>query len=768
MSLLIDALQAAENMRVAKESQNERIKNPSDESSLDVEVGDVSQEPESDLNFELYFQGAGNGFSSEHPDTAPGHVSPDTVPGHVSQDTAPGHVSPDTAPGHVSQEPTSALSLERPFLEGDDDSDEQWDVKLGNLSQESTSALNFERSFQDTENGSADKNVSVGQDDVRQDATSDSRFKLAFQEFNSDLAEEHLIARKAASSTAFSPVFVDVEDDDEEEEEKKQKEKKQEEKKQKEEKKPSKVSPSGFVKSRPEGIEQEGLQLKKKVSDTAQREPALTMDPPPEKEASPESEAVVPVEPPPILAATKKPLKGRRHYNPVLVGGGLVLLLGVSAAGYLLNEILGPMEGDFKSVGVPSGRRPQRKEIHEGQPSRIVPVHTVRPPQLRSSQRPVTVMAAKADVQPAPQQVQKVTKPLMTVVEKTSENVPVKVSEDLPGKVPEKVQEPKQASESLPEKMPEKVQERTVEKKAPRRAEGKAPEAISVRVPEKVADKRVGRKSPENAPKKRPKKEPREKAHRAMAEVSESEKRILEKKASKASDAGSGKMDPLYGQGAEIFPESVSARLNDASLAFRKGHLEEAKQIFYTVLHSDPRNHRAMVGLASVAMRRGDAEKARFFYRRVLREDPRNSLALTALLGLNGSANAKGEESRLKHLLYEFPDASHLHFALGNVYAAQRRWAEAYRSYSDANYLSHERNPEILFNLAASLDHMRRFSDALIFYRKAVVLVESFSVAADAGAPQPGAPQPSRVTVNFDVDAVRRRIETLLRKEPQR
>ncbi len=219
---------------------------------------------------------------------------------------------------------------------------------------------------------------------------------------------------------------------------------------------------------------------------------------------------------------------------------------------------------------------------------------------------------------------------------------------------------------------------------------------------------------------------------------------VLEKSPGKTASSGE---KPRSGARDRRTTVPVESRLNQAAQAFQQGDLNEAERLFRTVLQIDPHSHAAMIGVASVNLRRGRTEKARFWYQRVLREDPNNSLAATALLGLNGSGDAAAEESRLKSLLQTHPDASHLHFALGNMYATEHRWALASGAYADANLLSQEKNPEVLLNLAASLDHLHRWPDALVYYNKALAIAE----------------REPWMQVDFDREAVRRRVESLQR-----
>lgn len=76
-------------------------------------------------------------------------------------------------------------------------------------------------------------------------------------------------------------------------------------------------------------------------------------------------------------------------------------------------------------------------------------------------------------------------------------------------------------------------------------------------------------------------------------------------------------------------------------------------------------------------------------------------------------------ESHLHSMIAEFPGDAALHFRLGNLLAAQRRWPEARFAYTQANRLA-PRHPDIHHNLAIALDHLEQYSDASHHYRAAL------------------------------------------------
>ncbi len=90
-----------------------------------------------------------------------------------------------------------------------------------------------------------------------------------------------------------------------------------------------------------------------------------------------------------------------------------------------------------------------------------------------------------------------------------------------------------------------------------------------------------------------------------------------------------------------------------------------------------------------------------------------------ALSGSAAEADPQTAESRQKGLLSAQPESAPLNFALGNLYARQARWAEAQQVYFNAVAADGD-NPDYLFNLAVSLDHLRQPRLAGQHYRMAL------------------------------------------------
>jgi Tfp pilus assembly protein PilF len=170
--------------------------------------------------------------------------------------------------------------------------------------------------------------------------------------------------------------------------------------------------------------------------------------------------------------------------------------------------------------------------------------------------------------------------------------------------------------------------------------------------------------------------------------------------------------------------------LEGAYQAYNAGDLARARNDYQQVRRNDPDNRDALLGLAAVETQAKHYDAADRFYTRLLELDPRDAHAQAGLIGLRGQVDPLAAESRLKNMIAAQPDASFLHFTLGNQYAAQGRWAEAQQAYFQA-YASDPEHPDFAYNLAISLDRMHQTKPALEYYRRALALAESRPVSFD-------------------------------------
>lgn len=185
--------------------------------------------------------------------------------------------------------------------------------------------------------------------------------------------------------------------------------------------------------------------------------------------------------------------------------------------------------------------------------------------------------------------------------------------------------------------------------------------------------------------------------------------------------------------------------LENAYADLQANRLEAAGKAYEQVLRADGKNLDALLGLATLAVRKGQPERAMALYLMALESDPNDVTAQAGLISLKTESDPGMLESRLKTMLASRPEASALHFSLGNLYARQQRWGEAQQAYFRA-YGTEPDNPEILFNLAVSLDHLHQDKLAAQYYQRAL------DAAMTRGTQESAA---------FDAGQVRRRIAEL-------
>lgn len=172
-----------------------------------------------------------------------------------------------------------------------------------------------------------------------------------------------------------------------------------------------------------------------------------------------------------------------------------------------------------------------------------------------------------------------------------------------------------------------------------------------------------------------------------------------------------------------------------ARVALRAGDLILARGEYQRLLDAEPASLDALHGLAAVSQREGKPEAAEQYYLRALKIDSRDALAQIGLVGLV-SFRAQGEpneaEARLKALLAAQPELTFVHHALGKLFAAQGRWDEAFEAFFQV-YRDEPDHPDILFNLAVSLDYLKRPGPAASYYRLALAAAERRPASFDRG-----------------------------------
>lgn len=171
-------------------------------------------------------------------------------------------------------------------------------------------------------------------------------------------------------------------------------------------------------------------------------------------------------------------------------------------------------------------------------------------------------------------------------------------------------------------------------------------------------------------------------------------------------------------------PLRIDPALNRGYEAFNRGELTLAQLEYERARKNDPRNTDVLHGLAALALRQGRHDQAEALYRQIIEYDPQDGVATSALLNQRGHVDPGLTESRLKSIAASEPELAAPHFSLGNLYSRMGRWNDAQQAYFRA-FNAEPDNPDILYNLAISLEHMRQNKLAAQYYSLAIAAAAS-------------------------------------------
>lgn len=186
----------------------------------------------------------------------------------------------------------------------------------------------------------------------------------------------------------------------------------------------------------------------------------------------------------------------------------------------------------------------------------------------------------------------------------------------------------------------------------------------------------------------------------------------------------------LHGKYAGLSPSEVEKKqasvnasapqpsLQGAEAALKAGKTEQARAEYQRLLSAQPDHLEALRGLASLSQQAGKSDAALAYYQHILRMAPQDIQAQVAVARIQSQKDPSGAETRLKALIASQPRLVSAHDALGNLYAGQERWNDAQAAFLQA-YRNAPDNPDILYSLAISYDHLQQVRQALMFYRLA-------------------------------------------------
>lgn len=190
-------------------------------------------------------------------------------------------------------------------------------------------------------------------------------------------------------------------------------------------------------------------------------------------------------------------------------------------------------------------------------------------------------------------------------------------------------------------------------------------------------------------------------------------------------------------------PTRLEPNLVSGYAALARGDLNAAERSYRNALQDDASNVDSRLGLAYIAGQRGDRTTALQQYRAVLALEPTNATARAGLAALTARdlPALANEEAALRAEIARATGgsgdssllAAPLQAALGSVLASEARWSEAQAAYYEA-FRGDPGNPDVLYNLAVSLDQLKQTKLAADFYARALTAAQARPAQFDLAA----------------------------------
>ena len=169
--------------------------------------------------------------------------------------------------------------------------------------------------------------------------------------------------------------------------------------------------------------------------------------------------------------------------------------------------------------------------------------------------------------------------------------------------------------------------------------------------------------------------------------------------------------------------------INQAITAHQEGRLEEAEQLYHSILENQPTNFFVRNNLGVLQFNLGRFNEAEANYRKVIELKPDYVDAHYGLgIVLNKLSRDDKAEACFKKAIELKPDYAEAHYNLGNAIQILGRFDEAEASYGKAIELK-PAYAEAHNNLGATLQILGRYDEAEASYRKAIKLKPDYADA---------------------------------------
>jgi tetratricopeptide (TPR) repeat protein len=164
----------------------------------------------------------------------------------------------------------------------------------------------------------------------------------------------------------------------------------------------------------------------------------------------------------------------------------------------------------------------------------------------------------------------------------------------------------------------------------------------------------------------------------------------------------------------------VISMIEEASMAFKLGHLEASTTLYENILDIDHSNQDATLGLAVILHKTGVLPEAKKLYTKILSHDPLNQTALNNFLSLIGEESPDVALFELKKLESINPTMSVIPAQISVIYSNQQDYKMAL-GYLKKAYMLSPNAISYKYNLAILLDKLGDKANAIKLYRELII-----------------------------------------------
>lgn len=162
--------------------------------------------------------------------------------------------------------------------------------------------------------------------------------------------------------------------------------------------------------------------------------------------------------------------------------------------------------------------------------------------------------------------------------------------------------------------------------------------------------------------------------------------------------------------------------IQDAYDAFLTGNIEAALFYYQEAIKKHPENRDAMFGVAVCYQMLGQNDDAIREYTRILKDNPEDQQSINNLIVLISGMDPQRAINELGKMAIKNPNSSFIQAQIGTIQSSMKNYDKAILHLGNAIAIEPS-NPVYAYNLAVTLDKMKKYCEAYEYYKHSSALI---------------------------------------------